>query len=85
MNAATDAVEECDAQLALQCADLPGGRGLQIAAAIGGGLAPIVAASLLQAFGSLVPIGVYLAGLGIVAAICALLAWTPSTIGQAGP
>ena len=54
--------------------------GLQIAAAIGGGLAPIVAAWLLQAFGSLIPIGVYLAGLGIVAAGCALLARSPSTI-----
>jgi MFS family permease len=64
----------------LRCSGLS--LGIQIAAAIGGGLAPIVAAALLEVSGSLVPIGVYLAGLGVIAAACALLARSPAAIGR---
>ena len=45
--------------------------GIQFAAAIGGGLAPIIAATLVASFGSIVPVGVYVAVLGLVAALSA--------------
>lgn len=47
--------------------------GIQVAGALGGGLAPIVATSLIAGFGTIQAVGVYLAGLGILAAICAYL------------
>jgi len=45
--------------------------GFQVAAAIGGGLAPILATLLLARFGTSLPIAAYLVGLGLLAAICA--------------
>ncbi|MCK1525255.1 MFS transporter [Bradyrhizobium sp. 17] len=45
--------------------------GVQIAAAIGGGLAPIIATTLLTTTGSTLAIGFYLGGLALVAAACA--------------
>jgi MFS transporter, MHS family, shikimate and dehydroshikimate transport protein len=45
--------------------------GVQIAAAIGGGLAPIIATTLLTTTGSTLAIGVYLSTLAILAAACA--------------
>jgi MHS family shikimate/dehydroshikimate transporter-like MFS transporter len=45
--------------------------GFQVAAAIGGGLAPILATLLLARFGTSLPIAAYLVGLGLLAAFCA--------------
>ena len=45
--------------------------GFQVAAAIGGGLAPILATLLLARFGTSLPIAIYLVGLGLLAAVCA--------------
>jgi len=45
--------------------------GIQVAGALGGGLAPIVASTLIANFGTIHAVGVYLAGLGLLAAICA--------------
>jgi MFS transporter, MHS family, shikimate and dehydroshikimate transport protein len=45
----------------------------QVAAAIGGGLAPILATLLLARFGATWPISAYLASLGALAAVCAAL------------
>ncbi|KIQ36274.1 transporter [Variovorax paradoxus] len=47
--------------------------GIQFAAAIGGGLAPIIAATLVAKYSSIVPVGIYVAVLGVVAAVCAYL------------
>lgn len=47
--------------------------GVQFSAAIGGGLAPIVSAMLVAKFGSIVPVGVYLAALGMIAGTSAFL------------
>jgi MFS transporter, MHS family, shikimate and dehydroshikimate transport protein len=47
--------------------------GVQVAGAIGGGLAPIVAASFLAGTGGTFAIGLYLAASGLVSATCALL------------
>ncbi|HCW17912.1 MAG TPA: MFS transporter, partial [Achromobacter sp.] len=47
--------------------------GVQFSAAIGGGLAPLISATLVQKFDSIVPVGVYLAVLGIVAGTSAFL------------
>jgi metabolite-proton symporter len=44
--------------------------GVQLAGAIGGGLAPIVATSLLVKFGNTIAVGAYLGVLGIVAGVC---------------
>lgn len=55
--------------------------GIQIAAAIGGGLAPIVASALVAAYGSIVSVGVYIAALGLLAALCAALMRSPGTPG----
>jgi len=51
--------------------------GIQIAAAFGGGLAPIVATGLVAKFGSIVPVGIYLAVLGVITAISASLMRNP--------
>lgn len=51
--------------------------GIQSAAAIGGGLAPIIATSLVAGFGSIVAVGFYLAALGLLAALCAALMRSP--------
>jgi hypothetical protein len=51
--------------------------GIQLAAAVGGGLAPIIATSLVARYRSVVPVGVYLAALGVLATICALLMKRP--------
>jgi MFS transporter, MHS family, shikimate and dehydroshikimate transport protein len=45
--------------------------GIQVAGALGGGLAPIVATSLTARFGTVLAVGVYLACLGVLAALCA--------------
>lgn len=45
--------------------------GVQIAAAVGGGLAPIIATTLLTTTGSTLAIGVYLGLLAMLAAACA--------------
>ena len=42
--------------------------GIQIAGAVGGGLAPIIATSLIARSGSIQAVGVYLTGLGLLAA-----------------
>ncbi|MBJ2156681.1 MFS transporter [Variovorax sp. IB41] len=47
--------------------------GIQFAAAIGGGLAPIIAATLVAKYSSIVPVGIYVAVLGVIAAVCAYL------------
>ncbi|MGF6347415.1 MFS transporter [Variovorax sp. W2I14] len=47
--------------------------GIQFAAAIGGGLAPIIAATLVAKYSSIVPVGIYVAVLGAIAAVCAYL------------
>ena len=51
--------------------------GIQFAAAVGGGLAPIVATSLVARFGSIVAVGFYLAALGLLATFCAALMRSP--------
>jgi MFS transporter, MHS family, shikimate and dehydroshikimate transport protein len=51
--------------------------GIQFAAAVGGGLAPIVATSLVAGFGSVVAVGFSLAALGLLAALCAALMRSP--------
>jgi len=45
--------------------------GIQFAAALGGGFAPIAATALVARFGSLLPIGVYIASLALIGACCA--------------
>ena len=56
--------------------------GIQLAAAIGGGFAPIVATGLVARFGSITAVGGYLAVLGLVAALSAyLMKPTPQEIG----
>lgn len=47
--------------------------GIQLAAALGGGLAPIIAATLVARYSSIVPVGVYVAVLGLIAAVSAYL------------
>lgn len=47
--------------------------GVQFSAAIGGGLAPMVSALLVARFDSIVPVGVYMAALGLVAGTSAFL------------
>jgi len=47
--------------------------GIQIAAALGGGLAPVVATTLLGTYGSLTSVGIYLGALGMLSATCACL------------
>lgn len=47
--------------------------GVQFSAAIGGGLAPLVSAMLVARFGSIVPVGAYLAVLGVIAGTSAFL------------
>jgi len=54
--------------------------GIQLAAALGGGLAPIIATALLKASGSVVWIGAYLAALGLLATLCAWLMRAPPTL-----
>lgn len=44
-----------------------------VGGAVGGGLAPIVAASLLASYGSALPVGIYLGGLACLAFLCVLL------------
>lgn len=51
--------------------------GVALAAAIGGGLAPIVATSLLTATGGTMAVGLYLAGLAVLAAGCVFAMRTP--------
>jgi metabolite-proton symporter len=52
--------------------------GIQIAAAIGGGLAPIVATLLVSTYGSIVSVGFYIAGLACVSGLCALALVPPT-------
>jgi MFS family permease len=52
--------------------------GIQLGAALGGGLGPLIATALLEASGGLVSIGVYLATLGLLATLCAWLMRAPS-------
>jgi MFS transporter, MHS family, shikimate and dehydroshikimate transport protein len=47
--------------------------GIQLAAALGGGLTPIIATALLKVSGGLVSVGAYLAMLGLLATLCAWL------------
>jgi MFS transporter, MHS family, shikimate and dehydroshikimate transport protein len=47
--------------------------GLQIAIALGGGFAPFLGASLVARYSSIVPVGILIAVLGLVAAFCAFL------------
>ena len=45
--------------------------GIQMAAALGGGLAPMIAAALVARYGSIAPVGAYVAVLGALAALSA--------------
>ncbi len=45
--------------------------GIHIAAALGGGLAPVVAATLLPPTGSLAAVGIYVSCLALISATCA--------------
>lgn len=56
--------------------------GIQTAAALGGGLAPVVATVLLSSYGSLTAVGVYLSGLAGISAICASLMRSPAEDGD---
>jgi MHS family shikimate/dehydroshikimate transporter-like MFS transporter len=44
--------------------------GFQLGAVFAGGLSPLIAASIAAATGSLLPVGVYMAGLGVVSVAC---------------
>ncbi|SDV47228.1 Predicted arabinose efflux permease, MFS family [Chitinasiproducens palmae] len=44
---------------------------IQVGAAVGGGIAPIVATALSARYGSLSPIAIYVGGVGLFAAVCA--------------
>lgn len=57
--------------------------GIQIAAALGGGLAPIVATLLVGRFGSMTAVGGYIALLALISGLCALSLKAPGT--QARP
>ncbi|MFE4196653.1 MFS transporter [Paenarthrobacter sp. NPDC056912] len=48
--------------------------GFQFAAVLGGGLTPLLAASLAQSTGSTVPVSLYIAGLAVLMIICTLIA-----------
>jgi MHS family shikimate/dehydroshikimate transporter-like MFS transporter len=52
--------------------------GINIAAALGGGLAPVMATTLLSSFGSLSAVGVYVSCLGAISALCAYLMKSPT-------
>jgi MFS transporter, MHS family, shikimate and dehydroshikimate transport protein len=52
--------------------------GINIAAALGGGLAPLMATTLLANFGSLGAVGLYISTLGAISAICAYLMRSPT-------
>ena len=58
--------------------------GVQFSAAIGGGLAPMVSAMLVARFDSIVPVGAYLAVLGVVAGTSAFL-MKPTTRARSAP
>jgi len=58
--------------------------GVQFSAAIGGGLAPMVSAMLVARFDSIVPVGAYLAVLGVVAGTSAFL-MKPNTRARSAP
>ncbi len=45
--------------------------GIQFAAAIGGGFAPLIATLIVQHYGSIVPVGIYIAVLGVISAVSA--------------
>jgi MFS transporter, MHS family, shikimate and dehydroshikimate transport protein len=47
--------------------------GIHIAAALGGGLAPVVATTLLASYGSLAAVGIYVSCLALISATCARL------------
>ncbi len=53
--------------------------GIQIAAALGGGLAPVVATTLLASYGSLTAVGVYISCLALISATCGWLMKPEST------
>lgn len=54
--------------------------GIQIAAALGGGLAPVVATLLLGSFGSISSVGIYIAALSTITAACAVAMATPARV-----
>ncbi|MEN5347077.1 MFS transporter [Achromobacter mucicolens] len=57
--------------------------GVQFSAAIGGGLAPMVSAMLVARFDSIVPVGGYLAVLGVVAGASAFMMKSPGQVRRA--
>lgn len=57
--------------------------GVQFSAAIGGGLAPMVSAMLVARFDSIVPVGGYLAVLGVVAGASAFMMKSPAQVRRA--
>ncbi|WBX87580.1 MFS transporter [Achromobacter mucicolens] len=57
--------------------------GVQFSAAIGGGLAPMVSAMLVARFDSIVPVGGYLAVLGVVAGASAFIMKSPGQVRRA--
>ncbi|WP_152025796.1 hypothetical protein [Agrobacterium tumefaciens] len=52
--------------------------GIQIAAALGGGLAPVVATLLIGSFGSISAVGVYIGALALLTTVCAVAMTAPS-------
>jgi len=58
--------------------------GVQFSAAIGGGLAPMVSAMLVARFDSIVPVGGYLAVLGVVAGVSAFMMKAPGQVRRTG-
>ncbi|WP_313621509.1 MFS transporter [Achromobacter sp.] len=58
--------------------------GVQFSAAIGGGLAPMVSAMLVARFDSIVPVGGYLAVLGVVAGVSAFMMKSPAQVRRTG-
>src|SRR5690606_28508389 len=45
--------------------------GIQLAAAMGGGMAPLIATGLVSAYGDIQPVGFYIAALGLIGAVSA--------------
>ncbi|NTA61871.1 MHS family MFS transporter [Agrobacterium tumefaciens] len=52
--------------------------GIQIAAALGGGLAPVVATLLIGSFGSISAVGVYIGALALLTTVCAVAMTAPA-------
>lgn len=56
--------------------------GIQVAGAVGGGLAPFIATTLVAHYHSIVPVGVYISILALVAALSVMLMRSPTSEGH---